>query len=876
MQEVAPNIIGSLGSATQQIVSQLRGKKDASSVWSVRDIVGGGKHFDWYFPNLALNQNVENVNPYGDFEQFAGVEERGIIYDKNLITSLIQNKDYRDNYLALTKKYFTSAGLIKENGDAGDPAKVNYNEIKGHLVRLNKIIQSYRILMVYSEKLKGSDTEIDGFLQDLKDTYKKVYGVFKGNKTEFEKTLSAPGGYGLSSVQQCFENDIDKMIFDESRDKNTSIRELTKKRQIATDVFDKSKTLPHLTIESEIDSRQELKNRTKGAIYGQAILDALGLTTEFLGRKQAKVLLRDSGVLALNGDYKVSIPTQELYIFKTLPYETRKQEGLYISNEIKALFNTSKGRKGDDRSDTARAGAGEVWRQIVPKGSFTDDTDQAVLKFKALKDAHGDLEQAKQNYAKDIKKWKENQLKEYFGKNSFGLGDNTKSVIEDGGFLGNPIATSEKIWQQIALSDDEKGYKEPHFVQANGALMSSSYILQYYPDDLEKAQKATVELAKVTHYDPLVSAHCVAYITMLYHLQHHEGKVSDERYKEYLDQSYQAGKRVFDERKHEYDRFRASDSWKDGKMDAKIAEWETQMQKAIHGEIKKADGVVEKFNSWEDLNLVDPQIEKDGNGSPDYDNIGMSHRALSAGFFGLKQLHEKIKTGKDKKDAFAEICIELMAQGGDADTNGTVVGSLCGSYVGFDGIEKSLIDGLGAGDKGRKVGKVGDGRGGFHEIQEKKLLEEIVQSSQQKIGSIAPIRNPAYANPAYANPAYANPAYATPAYATPANTAAVKASNQKQTDLHDDASSSSSFKGDEDWEVNPKFIIGGILAGAGIGVCVSALTVGIVFSAPAVATMTAGVALGGLAGYTVGTIVKNATAENVKNATFAENFNQST
>jgi hypothetical protein len=338
---------------------------------------------------------------------------------------------------------------------------------------------------------------------------------------------------------------------------------------------------------------------------------------------------------------------------------------------------------------------------------------------------------------------------------------------------------------------------------------------------------------------------------MLYHLQHHEGKVSDERYKEYLDQSYQAGKRVFDERKHEYDRFRASDSWKDGKMDAKIAEWETQMQKAIHGEIKKADGVVEKFNSWEDLNLVDPQIEKDGNGSPDYDNIGMSHRALSAGFFGLKQLHEKIKTGKDKKDAFAEICIELMAQGGDADTNGTVVGSLCGSYVGFDGIEKSLIDGLGAGDKGRKVGKVGDGRGGFHEIQEKKLLEEIVQSSQQKIGSITPIKD------------------FTRSPLSPSEPLLSRSSSSS-------SSSPSSLKGDEDWEVDPKFIIGGILAGAGIGVCVSALTVGIVFSAPAVATMTAGVALGGLAGYTVGTIVKNATAENVKNATFAENFNQST
>ena len=201
-------------------------------------------------------------------------------------------------------------------------------------------------------------------------------------------------------------------------------------------------------------------------------------------------------------------------------------------------------------------------------------------------------------------------------------------------------------------------------------------------------------------------------------------------------------------------------------------------------------------------------------------------------------LHEKIKNGKNKKDAFAEICIELMAQGGDADTNGTVVGSLCGSYVGFDGIEKSLIDGLGAGDEGRKVGKVRDGRGGFHEIQEKKLLEEIVQSSHQKIDPITPTND------------------FTRSPLSPSEPLLSRSSSSS-------SSSSSSFKGDEDWEVNPKFIIGGILAGAGIGVCVSALTVGIVFSVPAVATMTAGVALGGLAGYAVGTIVKNANAENI-------------
>jgi ADP-ribosylglycohydrolase len=250
-------------------------------------------------------------------------------------------------------------------------------------------------------------------------------------------------------------------------------------------------------------------------------------------------------------------------------------------------------------------------------------------------------------------------------------------------------------------------------------------------------------------------------------------------------------------------------------MEAKIEEWDTQMQKAIYGEITK-NGTQEKFNSWEDLNLVDPQIEKGGTRSPDYDNIGMSHRALSAGFYGLKQLREKIES-KNKKDAFAEVCIELMAQGGDADTNGTIVGSLCGSYVGFDGIEDSLIKCLGAGDEGKKVGKVSDGRGGFREIEEKKLLEEIVQSSHQKIDSISPIHN----------------------------------------------LDKSSLKSDREWEADSRFIIGGIFVGGVIGVCASALTVGIVFSAPAVATVTAGLALGGLAGYAAGTIIKNASAQSV-------------
>jgi hypothetical protein len=101
----------------------------------------------------------------------------------------------------------------------------------------------------------------------------------------------------------------------------------------------------------------------------------------------------------------------------------------------------------------------------------------------------------------------------------------------------------------------------------------------------------------------------------------------------------------------------------------------------------------------------------------------MSCRALNAGFFALKRMRHKIKTEKkDSSTAFSEIAIELISEGGDADTNGTVVGALCGCMIGKSKIPEGLLKGFGAGLNENK-----------EKVKDKELLGHIEEFVNQNI-----------------------------------------------------------------------------------------------------------------------------------------------
>ena len=800
---------------SKQIIANIR-TKNAKISHNTSGIANGGVHFDWYFPNLYSNGNVGDDTDAKENKITSG----GITYDQALINHLVHDKGYCVDYLGLTGKYFYSIGIDFTRKDESKD-NVDYALAQGYKVRLNKIIESYKILMWGCEALVGFADSIHEvpshlnhifvFYQELQKRYKRIFKAFSKNNNEFIKRSYEPDSYGLYSLANCFEDGY------EYKKPGNHIN-VIQERPIYQDVFTNMQA-PHKLIEQEIAreaqlrqeavlaspppprpaeapppaprpavapplapmpaeapplaprpapppaprpaparsvsadtlmrirvipdqppiaKEEERKDRLKGALYGQAIFDALGLTTEFLSRKQAKTFLASANCIDYFPSGLIRAKQENIENFLKDPYGIRKikaggDDPYYWIEDIK---NPS-GGKGDQQ--TSR------WRQLVPKGSPTDDTDQAILKFLALQNAQGDLESAKKNFAKHIVNWWDGDFNEVFGRKSFGLGSNTMEVmaIQEGTqkidhagrqqFFDDPVARSKAIWEKNFL---EKNF----FTQANGALMSISFILQYYTDSLELAQKATQELAKVTHYDPLVSAHCVAYVTMLYKLQNHQGDLSDDNYQKYLEEAFEAGEKILDERIGDYEEVislkQLQNFGYNYDLNAKMTEWKNQMRKAIFSEIDS-----EKFEKWEDLELTDPITEIDEikatKGSQPYDNIGMSHRALSAGFFALTSLRKKINTDRRApQNALTEICLELMAQGGDTDTNGTVVGSLCGSYLGFSKIPQAMIDGFGKGNDGKGAGNLQHVDKTFVKVRDEELLNEIENIANQKISKL--------------------------------------------------------------------------------------------------------------------------------------------
>ena len=94
-------------------------------------------HFDWYFPNLYRNDNVDK-----DKHARGNIIRGSIIYDQALINQLILDKEYYLDYLDLTGKYFCSIGIDFTQQDASRD-HVDYATAQGYKVRLNKIIESY-------------------------------------------------------------------------------------------------------------------------------------------------------------------------------------------------------------------------------------------------------------------------------------------------------------------------------------------------------------------------------------------------------------------------------------------------------------------------------------------------------------------------------------------------------------------------------------------------------------------------------------------------------------------------------------------------------------------------------------------------------------
>ncbi|CAG8486355.1 2352_t:CDS:2 [Paraglomus occultum] len=189
---------------------------------------------------------------------------------------------------------------------------------------------------------------------------------------------------------------------------------------------------------SQLPSK-EVYNKVKGLIFGAALGDAIGLSTEFFSKSQAR----------------------ELYGLGPIKFGTEDGYPFYLDNH----------------------------RARWQSGDWTDDTDQQILLVQSLLSQKGRL--LTKDFANRLKIWAKDGFPELDDKPPFGIGLTVGSVLSHPKFLFAPHQAAWEVWNQFGKN-----------MAANGALMRTAVLGVPYFWDEKQVIKQTLQATKVTHADP--------------------------------------------------------------------------------------------------------------------------------------------------------------------------------------------------------------------------------------------------------------------------------------------------------------------------------------------------------------------------------------
>ncbi|KAG8746099.1 hypothetical protein FRC10_006202 [Ceratobasidium sp. 414] len=271
-------------------------------------------------------------------------------------------------------------------------------------------------------------------------------------------------------------------------------------------------------------------------------------------------------------------------------------------------------------------------RAMFPPSGWTDDTDQSLLILLSFL-ASGGTEIDALDFAKRLKFWVTNGLR-CLDRLPLGLGRTVGNVVRDKGFEEDPVGTAVKYWEGTN-----------RFVAANGAVMRTAIIgaLLFQDRDgingIDRAMHAAVQVAATTHPDPS-SPDNISFQAMRNELR----TISDFN--------------VLVERAIDFTQSPPPPSLCTPSTYTPVLLSEQQrleVREHVYAE------------NLEQLKLDDRQA------------IGYTLKCLGAGTWALRKA---LETPDDQRAGLFERCItDITMQGGDADTNATVAGSLLGAYL---------------------------------------------------------------------------------------------------------------------------------------------------------------------------------------------------
>jgi ADP-ribosylglycohydrolase len=202
-----------------------------------------------------------------------------------------------------------------------------------------------------------------------------------------------------------------------------------------------------------------------GVIYGNALGDAFGLSTEFLDSATVKKLYGET-------------------------------------------YDPTTGKGGIPFPGYKKSRHSARWDE----GDWTDDTDQMILIMETILECYSGEHRHSTDpsvldgrlFAAKLKNWVKNGFRELGDPCGMGLGALTHQVVTHPNFLKDPHAAAADVW----LSGGKKA-------AANGGLMRTSItgVFEYY--SLPAVIANTMNMCQVTHADPRCIASCVLTTTLI-------------------------------------------------------------------------------------------------------------------------------------------------------------------------------------------------------------------------------------------------------------------------------------------------------------------------------------------------------------------------
>ncbi|KAK5050905.1 hypothetical protein LTR84_003464 [Exophiala bonariae] len=301
--------------------------------------------------------------------------------------------------------------------------------------------------------------------------------------------------------------------------------------------------------------------------------------------------------------------------------------------------------------------ATDTHRDKFELGSWTDDTDHALLLI--LSYLHNKGQIIPVDFARRLKIWVRHGLLA-LDRLPLGIGRTTSTVVSYPDFAENPESVALKTW----MNSSRQG-------AANGSLMRTHPLgIMCIPKTLDQTFELAAQMSRTTHIDPRCTVSCCAVTGLVRGLLRGEVLVEADM-DAVLDQAFLY--------------VHGSDTLRNpGHDEPAAAPISAEQSDALLDRHEYEKHI--KAAKYSDLELDDSQ------------KMGYVYKCLGSAVLALRSTMRTAASDAGPRvtiiNLFEETIIDLIMQGGDADTNGCVAGALLGAWSGYSRLPSHWVRGI--------------------------------------------------------------------------------------------------------------------------------------------------------------------------------------